>query len=328
MDAQGTTQVCPSPVTTAEPGLAVQEGGALPCYLIVVRGGIPGTMLRLVQSASSLGRSADNTFAIHDDTVSRRHAVIAIDASDDAWLTDLGSTNGTFVDGSRVRGHAPVKVNDGSRIQLGASTLLKFLKLDACEAGFQREMYERAVRDNLTGLYNRGYFLNQIGPLRDLSAMRELGLAVILVDIDHFKQVNDAHGHDAGDLVLAQVAAALREATRTEDLVSRYGGEEFVLALPCGSQDQAMERAEHIRLILADRTMRAFGVEIRVTASLGVSFTPAERIQDVAIMISAADEALYDAKRTGRNRVSLSRRGLQVCSRMTTSADALVVFSS
>ena len=220
------------------------------------------------------------------------------------------------------------KVNDGSRIQLGASTLLKFLKLDACEAGFQREMYERAVRDNLTGLYNRGYFLNQIGPVRDLSAMRELGLAVILVDIDHFKQVNDAHGHDAGDLVLAQVAAALREATRTEDLVSRYGGEEFVLALPCGSQDQALERAEHIRLSLADRTMRAYGLEIRVTASLGVSFTPAEQIQDVAVMISAADEALYEAKRTGRNRVSLSRRTLPVCSRMTTSADALVIFSS
>ena len=96
MDAQGTTQVCPSPVTTAEAGLASQDVGPLLCYLIVVRGGIPGTMLRLAQSASSLGRSADNTFALHDDTVSRRHAVIAIDASGVAWLTDLGSTNGTL----------------------------------------------------------------------------------------------------------------------------------------------------------------------------------------------------------------------------------------
>ena len=79
---------------------------------------------------------------------------------------DLGSTNGTFVNGRRIPMQTPVAIGDGSRIQLGSATLLKYLKLDPCEEGFQRELYERSVRDNLTGLYNRGYFLNQIGPAR------------------------------------------------------------------------------------------------------------------------------------------------------------------
>ena len=324
---KGRRRFAPAPLSDGGAGLASQDVGPLLCYLIVVRGGIPGTMLRLAQNASSLGRSADNTFAVHDDTVSRRHAVIAIDALG-CGLVDRPGQHQRHVR-RREPGPRPgaVRVNDGSRIQLGASTLLKFLKLDACEAGFQREMYERAVRDNLTGLYNRGYFLNQIGPLRDLSAMRELGLAVILIDIDHFKQINDTHGHDAGDLVLGQVAAALREATRPEDLVARYGGEEFVMALPCGSQDQAIERAD------------ADSLDPRQPADARLRRRDPDHGQPGRVL---------HARRTdpGRGRHDLGRRrgplrgeegragpgrplaavdpGLQP---MTTSADALVVFS-
>ena len=151
----------------------------------------------------------------------------------------------------------PVQVGDGSRIQLGSSTLLKYLKLDPCEEGFQRELYERSVRDNLTGLYNRGYFLSQIGPLAELNSMCELGLALILVDIDHFKRINDTHGHTVGDLILREVADVLRESTRGEDLVARYGGEEFILALPSCSLEQATERAERIRTRLSSRLVDA-----------------------------------------------------------------------
>ena len=91
------------------------------------------------------------------------------------------------------------------------------MKLDPCDEGFQRELYERSVRDNLTGLYNRAYFLSQIGPLADLNAMRELGLAMILIDIDHFKQINDTHGHDVGDQCCATWprCSANRPAPRT-----------------------------------------------------------------------------------------------------------------
>src|SRR5208337_2808129 len=220
-------------------------------------------MLRLAQSASSIGRSAENTFQLHDATVSRRHAVISIDTAGKAWIMDLGSTNGTFVDGERVPLQTPVRIKDGSRIQLGSSTLLKYLKLDPCEEGFQRELYERSVRDNLTGLYNRGYFLGQIGPL---------------VDIDHFKRINDNHGHNVGDQVLREVADVLRSSTRPEDLVARYGGEEFILALPSSSLEQAIGRAEKIRAQLSSHHLDAVGSCVPVTASLGVSFAHAPRV--------------------------------------------------
>ena len=138
--------------------------------------------------------------------------------------------------------------------------MLKFVRLDPCEEQFQREMFERTVRDALTGLYNRAYFLNQVGPLAEYNAVRGLGLAVLMLDIDHFKRINDRFGHDAGDLVLREVAGVLRESTRSEDLVARYGGEEFVVALPVAAPDQATERAERIRRALAERRIVAGGI--------------------------------------------------------------------
>ncbi len=325
MDARGITHVCSSPVAGPETHPGAQPAAPLLLYLIVVRGGIPGTMLRLGQKSSSMGRSADNTFQVHDNTVSRRHAVITIDAAGTAWLMDLGSTNGTFVNGRRILMHTPVPIGDGSRIQLGSATLLKYLKLDPCEEGFQRELYERSVRDNLTGLFNRGYFLSQIGPLAELIAMRELGLAMILVDIDHFKRVNDTHGHHVGDLILREVAEVLRESARGDDLVARYGGEEFILALPSCSQEQAIERAERIRTRLSSRLVEASEGRVGVTASLGLAFAPAGRGRDVATLITAADKALYEAKRSGRDRVIAATSLAAEFSHKTESADAFVL---
>jgi diguanylate cyclase (GGDEF)-like protein len=295
-------------------------------YLIVVRGGIPGTMLRLGQGTSTLGRSGDNTYQLHDVTVSRRHVLVSIDGVGMATITDLGSSNGTFVDGKRAAVNVPIRIMDGSRIQLGSSVLMKYLKLDQCDEGFQREMFERTVRDTLTGLYHRGYFLSQVGPLAELCAVRELGLAVILIDIDHFKSINDTYGHDAGDAVLRQVAAVLQESTRAEDLVARYGGEEFVIALPSGSLDQATERAEQLRVSLADCHLSALGADIQVTASLGLSFSPTGRPRKIQSLISAADSALYEAKRRGRNRVYRSCQLKHQSAVKTESADGFAIY--
>jgi diguanylate cyclase (GGDEF)-like protein len=295
-------------------------------YLIVVRGGIPGTMLRLGQGTSTLGRSGDNTYQLHDVAVSRRHVLMSIDGVGIATITDLGSTNGTFVDGKRAVVNVPIRIMDGSRIQLGSSVLLKYLKLDPCDEGFQREMFERTVRDTLTGLYNRGYFLSQVGPLAELCAVRALGLAVILIDIDHFKSINDTYGHDVGDAVLRQVAEILQESTRVEDLVARYGGEEFVVALPSGSLEQATERAEQLRASLAGRQLSTRGAAVRVTASLGLSFCPPGRPRKIQTLISAADSALYEAKRRGRNRVYRSCQLNQVSAVKTESAEGFAIY--
>ena len=262
-------------------------------------------MLRLGPDETTLGRSAENTFPLDDMTVSRRHATVRMDARGLVTLTDEGSTNGTFLNGSRLDANRTVTIEDGDRIQFGSGVVLKLVRLDSSDEHFQQEMFERTVRDGLTGVYNRTYFLNQVGGLAARQAAQGIGLAILMVDVDHFKRINDRYGHLVGDIVLREVSAVIRESTRAEDLVARYGGEEFIVALPVSSPDLATERAERIRRASAARRIRAGGSEIRVTVSIGLAFGaphwPLERIS----LIEAADEALYQAKAEGRNCVIL-----------------------
>jgi diguanylate cyclase (GGDEF)-like protein len=301
MDAKANTHICISPF--AEPAAETQIVSAPSVYMIVVSGGIPGTMLPLSEQGTTLGRSAETTFQLDDITVSRQHALVAIAPNGDVQITDEGSSNGTFVNGERIARQCPRRLEDGDRVQLGTTVVLKLVRLDPRDERFQRELFERSVRDPLTGLYNRGYFLSQIGVLAARGAAQEVGLAVLMLDIDHFKHVNDRHGHLVGDSVLREVAAVIRESTRAEDLVARYGGEEFVIALPVSVPELAAERAERIRGALAERKIDARDEEIQVTASLGLSFGPPGRVRQTMALLQIADQALYEAKAEGRNRV-------------------------
>ena len=217
------------------------------------------------------------------------------------------STNGTFVNGQRLEPRTRGDWKTGDRIQLGTSVVLKLVFLDPSDERFQHEMFERTVRDGMTGLYNRAYFLNQVGGLSARHAAQGIGMAILMMDVDHFKRVNDRYGHLAGDSVLRGVAQVIRESTRTEDLVARYGGEEFVVALPVSSPDLATERAERIRSNLAGRPIRAGGGELRVTVSIGLAFASALHAHRELELIEAADQALYQAKSEGRNRVVLGQ---------------------
>ena len=241
-----------------------------------------------------------------DASISRYHSFLGVDEEGQVRLTDLGSTNGTFLNGRRLPENTPVRVQDGDRLQFGASVIVKFIRPDPCEEQFQREMFERTVRDPLTGLYNRSFFLAQFGPLADRSGLKGLGMAVLMIDIDHFKRVNDTHGHEVGDAVLREVAGVLRQATRSDDLVARFGGEEFVVALPVAAPDQATERAERVRTSLSSRRILAAGTPLKVTASIGLAFTPAGRPRSVAALIATADQGLYQAKNSGRDRIVFS----------------------
>jgi diguanylate cyclase (GGDEF)-like protein len=182
-------------------------------------------------------------------------------------------------------------------------------------------MFERTVRDPMTGLYNRSYFLDQIGALRCRHGAQGTGLAVLMLDVDHFKGINDRYGHLAGDAVLREVATVLREATRPEDLVARYGGEEFVVALPVSGPDLATERAERIRASQAARRILAGGEEIRVSVSIGLAFGAPGRLRDEVTLIEMADQALYRAKAAGRNRVAFGWPGVDSDSQVTQSAE-------
>jgi two-component system, cell cycle response regulator len=305
MDDNGATDLCDL-LSASGSGIAQASTSQYPTYLIVLSGGIPGAMLRLSAGGSRLGRSADNTIQLPDASISRYHAFLGADDEGQVRLTDLGSTNGTFLNGRRLPENTPVRVQDGDRLQFGASVIVKFIRPDPCEEQFQREMFERTVRDPLTGLYNRSFFLAQFGPLVDRGALRGLGTAVLMLDVDHFKRINDTHGHEVGDVVLREVAGVIRQATRADDLVARYGGEEFVVALPVAAPDQATERAERVRSTLASKRILANGIPLKVTASLGLAFTPAGRPRSVAALIATADKGLYQAKNAGRDRTVFS----------------------
>jgi diguanylate cyclase (GGDEF)-like protein len=301
MDNKANTHLCPSPFS--QTGANGEPTTASSAYMIVVNGSIPGTMIPLTEGGTVLGRSGDADFQIDDNTVSRRHARVTVDADGVVQITDLGSSNGLFVNKERIPAERPVTLEDGDRVQMGAKLVLKLVRLDPHDERFQRDMFERTVRDTLTGLYHRTYFINQIGVLAERYAASGIGMAVLMLDIDHFKQINDRHGHVAGDEVLRDVASVIRESTRAQDLVARYGGEEFVIALPVSLALRAVQRAERIRLALARRTISAGAETIRVTASVGVAFSPPGWPRNERALIISADQALYEAKAQGRNRV-------------------------
>jgi len=324
MDAKANTHICVSPF--AQTDSDEQTGQSPSAYMIVVNGGIPGTMVLLDEGGTTLGRSAESSFPLDDITVSRRHALATIDADGGVSITDEGSSNGTFINGAKIPANRPMRLQDGDRIQLGTKVILKLVRLDPHDERFQRDMFERTVRDTLTGLYNRAYFLNQIAVLAERSAAQGIGMAALMIDIDHFKSVNDRFGHVAGDEVLREVAVVIRESTRAEDLVARYGGEEFVVALPVSVAGLATVRAERIRHELAERSITVADDVIHVTVSVGISFNPPGRRRNVMASIMAADRALYQAKANGRNRVIVMPQSAHRAPR--TSADSSVVVSA
>jgi two-component system, cell cycle response regulator len=272
-------------------------------YLILLTGAIPGALIGLEPSGVRLGRAVDNTIQVSDESVSRYHAFLWSDEQGRAWFTDLGSTNGSYLNGLPTPGHTSVRLRNGDQVQFGLRVTVKFVELNEREAECQRSLYERAVRDALTGLHNRAYFLDQLQPLADRGASVNLGLAVMMVDIDHFKRVNDTYGHDAGDLVLRKVASVLMEATRRGDMVARYGGEEFIVAISIPAPGQARLVAERIRSSLAACELSYDGDTVRVTASIGVAYAPLLDPSPVNLLIDVSDRAMYQAKAAGRDRV-------------------------
>jgi len=267
-------------------------------YVIVIAGHGVGEMHKL-DGSRVIGRGQDADIRLIDEAISRHHAVL--EPSDGGVaVRDLGSTNGTFVNGSPI-GHRVLR--DGDKILVGTTTILKFTYHDDLEESFQRNMYESALRDGLTHAFNRKYFEERLASEVAYANRHRSPLALVLFDLDHFKQVNDEHGHLAGDHVLTTIASALHGAIRAEDVFARYGGEEFALLSRGTTAAAALSFAERIRRSIESYAFRYEGVRIPVTVSVGVASMPAAGIDDAASLVQAADGALYDAKEGGRNRV-------------------------
>ena len=245
-----------------------------------------------------IGRGSDCDIQIDRDSVSRRHARIQREERTGGWrVEDLGSTNGTYV------GSEPVKeriLRDSDLLKIG-STIFKFLSGGSVEQGYYEEIYRMTIIDGLTEAYNKRYFLEYLD--RELARCGRYGrpLSLVMFDIDHFKRINDEHGHLTGDYVLKELARRVRGEVRKDEVFARYGGEEFVVVLPEAGHEAAMQFAERIRQLISAKPFRFEDDVLPVRVSLGVASTSSA--VDAQSFIKQADENLYHAKRGGRDRV-------------------------
>ena len=254
--------------------------------LIVLAGSAMGEMYKLTRERTVIGRGQKAQVRMLDDGVSREHCEILMNGAK-AVLHYLGSTNGTFCRGARIDRQ---DLEDGDKILVGSGTVLKFTYHDSLDETFQRQMYESALRDDLTKAFNKKYFTDRVESEFAYSFRQKTSLALVTFDVDHFKDVNDSYGHPAGDYVLAEMALAVQGVVRVEDVFARVGGEEF--SIICRGADIVQGR------IIAER--------VRQTVS-SHSVIQDPRIVDAQGFVAAADHALYEAKRTGRDRVCLWR---------------------
>lgn len=200
--------------------------------------------------------------------------------------------------------HTRTVALSATRARLRQSEAALQSQLQAIQS-LQDQLTEQANRDPLTGLYNRRYLTTALQREIDACAREGATLALLLIDLDLFKQINDRHGHAAGDDVLCQISALLLQSMRPSDICCRYGGEEFLLVLPGMGLQTAVERAQALRQQVAERRWLADGQPIGVTLSVGVACAHNARVAPAAL-IDMADRALYQAKAEGRNRVCMA----------------------
>ena len=174
----------------------------------------------------------------------------------------------------------------------------------------QERLLEQAIHDVLTGLFNRRYLEESLEREIASAERGHYPIGIIMLDLDHFKKVNDTYGHKGGDLVLQAVGKVLREATRRMDTACRLGGEEFVVVMPGATLEDTFQRAENLRQKIEALQVDYNGKNMRVTTSIGVSAYP-EYGQTMDELLHRADEALYMAKNSGRNMVCAYNNGQQ-----------------
>lgn len=269
--------------------------------LTLLTGPEKGAVFRMESDNVTLGRSGEADITIVDLGLSRVHARL-VRKGLKFYLADQESTNGTFVQETRLTG--PVEVGPGTRFRLGLRTVVALSLHDELEESAALSVHEAALRDRLTGVYNRGVFDDRLLAEMAFAQRHATPLSLLLFDVDFFKAFNDAHGHLVGDAVLVAVGKSLRETVRTEDVVARYGGEEFVVIARSTDSERAKVLGERIREAIERTLVPAKGKNLSVTASIGVAtLTNAADYSGAKALVEAADRALYAAKAAGRNRV-------------------------
>ena len=284
-------------------GSSESEAKNKPPALLIVGGDLNGTLFDLLQEEVTAGRSSNNTIQLEFNGISRNHFKIMMTDSM-ATIQDLGSKNGTFVNNKKIEGSIPL--SKGDTIKIG-SIALKYLPKGDPERLTYDKLKEEANTDKHTGCYNKTYFNKSLG--NEVANCKVTGnpLSLILFDLDHFKHLNDNFGHDAGDFVLKDLSALIREnGVRELDIFARYGGEEFVILLPKTNIKNAFEIAERLRVLVEQYKFIYEGSEMPVTASIGIA-DYRKGVKTGTDLFKRADDAVYQAKNAGRNQVKFYR---------------------
>ncbi len=274
--------------------------GQLRGLLTVMSGLDAGRVATIEGAAIVVGRDPEADLWTEDPAVSRRHARFGHDPEGHVYVQDLESTNGTFLHDRRV---SIARLEPGDYVQLGGALLVRFEFTDATDEALRRQLYESSVLDPLTRAYNRRYLAQRLGAEVAHALRTGAPLAALMLDLDHFKDFNDRHGHLAGDRALRFVAAQVMRLIRAGDLLARYGGEEFVV-VSRSAGDEALLLAERLRSTVASMGFSVAGASTPVSVSIGVaSLSELTAGEDPSALVRRADERLYQAKLGGRNRV-------------------------
>ncbi len=273
-------------------------------YLIQISGRETGQMYNLTGRSIKLGRDPTCQIMLDDPHVSRVHAEIICKKDAQISIRDAGSTNGVFVNGRRITEQS---LQDGDKILIGTRLYFKFCFQDAVDQNYQQNLFRAANIDGLTQLYNKKYFIDILSKEFSFSRRNNNPLSLMMIDIDHFKKINDTHGHMAGDLALKTIGQILTKNLRLENIACRYGGEEFAIILRNVGPELAHTIAERLRTSIEQEKVSYRGKTIQITASIGISTYDKENFATIEDLIQSADELLYEAKELGRNRTILKK---------------------
>ena len=279
----------------------LEEKELIPCFF-VLSGELANEVFRIINNTVLIGRSSEADFFLKNDSISRKHA--RVDLQGETYtLTDLESTNGTIVNGQNIN---QVSLKHGDVIQIG-DTQIRFGFYTENNLQNLEDSRTKAVRDSLTNIANRQFFLETLKREVNYSIRQRQPLTCIILDIDHFQKVNEEFGHDFGDQILQLIAENLMEGLRAYDLICRYGGEEFAILLRDTALDNALVFAERVRKRIEGLEIDREGHEISLTVSMGVSTSNPDYVQEANDLLRQADRYLFEAKKRGRNQICSPR---------------------
>ena len=281
-----------------------QAGEAPPCLVLLVGpANMIGRQWPLQNQNMILGRTETANIHVEDKSISKSHAKIMISGGE-VTIMDLESTNRTVVNGKLIPSLQPISLENNDQIKTG-NVIFKYLEKGNIETVSTAETFGRGMVDPLTGINNKGSFDNHALESYRKADLIGTNLSIITFDIDYFKKVNDNFGHSAGDYVLKDLSALVKETQiRGNDFFARTGGEEFCLLLLGSKPNEARDVAERIRIKIEKHDFVFQDVKIPITVSLGVS-SKQETDRAWTEIFERADKALYSSKANGRNQVTV-----------------------